>query len=172
MTVDDIRTLYAYNRWANRRLLDAVRSLPLEALAQDLRTSHTSIRGTLSHILLGEWRWLQVWRAQFSTGIDNEEPPSEALADIPSLEARWASVARDQDTFIEALTETALGTPVPFERTQGQRWRFPLAQLMQHVVNHSSYHRGQVVTLLRQLGRTPPVTDFHVFLNDAASGAA
>lgn len=172
MTVDDIRTLYAYNRWANRRLLQAARQLPLDAFTRDLRTSHTSVSGTLTHILLGEWRWLQVWRAQFTGGMQKEEMLPEAFIDVPTIEARWAIVAHDQSAFIETLTETILATPVSFERTQGQRWRLPLVNLMQHVVNHSSYHRGQVVTLLRQLGYTPPATDFHVFLNDAAPGAA
>ena len=113
-----------------------------------------------------------MWRAQFTDGMRKEELPPEAFPDVPSMEARWSMVAHDQDTFIATLTETVLTTPVSFERTQGQRWRLSLAHLMQHVVNHSSYHRGQVVTLLRQLGRTPPATDFHVFLNEQATGAA
>jgi DinB family protein len=58
---------------------------------------------------------------------------------------------------------------VSYENLQGVHWEYSLAETMQHVVNHSSYHRGQVVVLLRQLGQTPPATDFLVFFDEQRS---
>ena len=65
-----------------------------------------------------------------------------------------------------SLTDAQLHGQISYENLQGQRWTYPLVHAMQHVVNHSSYHRGQIVTLLRQLGHTPPPTDFLVFLDE------
>ena len=122
------------------------------------------MRGTLVHILWGEWAWLQRWQG---------ESPKQAFApedflDVPALEARWQLVTREQQTFIERLADERLKGRVAYENLQGQRWEYSLGHMMQHVVNHSSYHRGQVVTLLRQLGKTPEATDFLVFLDETA----
>ena len=168
MKIDDVETLYVYNRWANRRLLAAARLVEPPDFMRELVTSHGSLRGTLVHVLWGEWVWLQRW------GGDS---PKRAFApdefpDIASLESRWAQVERDQANFIGGLTDQRLRTLVSYENLQGQRWEYSLVHMMQHVVNHSSYHRGQVVTLLRQLGQIPPATDFLVFFDEAGSRAA
>lgn len=76
----------------------------------------------------------------------------------------------EQQAFINCLSDDLLEKRVSYENLQDQRWEYSLAQMMQHVVNHSSYHRGQVITLLRQLGQTPPATDFLVFLDENSAG--
>lgn len=164
MNTEDIRTLYAYDWWANRRLVKASRLLDEEDFTRDLRTSYGSVRGTLVHILWGDWLWLQRWRGE----TPKEVFVPEHFADVAALEARWAIVEHDQQIFIESLTDELLKVPISYENLQGQRWEYSLAHMMQHIVNHSSYHRGQVVILLRQLGQTPPETDFLVFLDEAA----
>ena len=78
---------------------------------------------------------------------------------VAALETSCDALAHDQKMFIEGLTDEAVRAPISFESRQGQQCEFSLAHMMQHVVNHSSYHRGQVVTLLRQLGQAPPGTD-------------
>jgi uncharacterized damage-inducible protein DinB len=86
--------------------------------------------------------------------------------DVAAIEGRWADVERDREDFISGLTEDRLGERIAYVNLQGQRWEYALVHMMQHVVNHSSYHRGQVVTLLRQMGRTPPATDFLLFFDE------
>jgi uncharacterized damage-inducible protein DinB len=162
MNVEETRTLYSFNRWANRRLLKAVQVLQWEDLTRDLRASYGSIRGTLVHIIWGEWLWLRRWQGESPKQI----LLAEDFPDWTTLESRWIAVEKEQQAFLERLTDDALEMRVSYENLQGQRWEYSLAQMMQHVVNHSSYHRGQVVTLLRQLEQMPPATDFLVFLDE------
>ena len=162
MNLDEIRTLYAYNRWANHRLLGASRPLSPSAFTRDLGTSYGSLRGTLVHTLWAEWIWLQRWR-----GVSPRQVfAQEEFPDVGAIESRWDEVERNRQDFIAGLTEDRLLAGMSYENLQGQRWEYSLVHTMQHVVNHSSYHRGQVVTLLRQLGQAPPSTDFLVFFDE------
>lgn len=166
MNTQEIQNLYAYNRWANHRLLKAARRLDWKDCTSEMGTSHGSVLGTLVHIIWGEWLWVRRWRS---------ESPKERFApkDFPdwtTLESRWTSVEAEQQAFINCLSDDLLEKRVSYENLQDQRWQYSLAQMMQHVVNHSSYHRGQVITLLRQLGQTPPATDFLVFLDENSAG--
>jgi len=98
--------------------------------------------------------------------ITKGEIPEE-FPDWASLESRWTNVEDEQEAFIKCLTDDLLERRVSYENLRAQRWEYSLVQMMQHVVNHSSYHRGQLVTLLRQLGQTPPGTDLLVFLDES-----
>jgi uncharacterized damage-inducible protein DinB len=163
MNIKEIQTLYAYNRWANRRLLKAARQLDWQDCTSEMGTSHGSVRGTLAHIIWGEWLWVRRWRGESPKGrFTPEEFP-----DWASLESRWTNVEDEQEAFIKCLTDDLLEKRVSYENLRAQRWEYSLVQMMQHVVNHSSYHRGQLVTLLRQLGQTPPGTDLLVFLDES-----
>ena len=162
MNVHEIGTLYAYNRWATARLLDAARSLGPTEFTRDLGTSHRSVRGTFVHVLWSEWIWLQRWRGVSPKEVFGEDE----WPDVDTIRERWSDLERDRQDFIRTLTDDRLPLLIPYENVQGERWEYSLVHMMQHVVNHSSYHRGQVVTLLRQLGRTPPTTDFLVFFDE------
>ena len=163
MNIDDIRNLFAYNDWANRRLLVAAASLTNGELIRDMRTSHTSIQGTFIHILWGEWVWVRRWRGESpKVGFTTAEYPT-----VAKLADRWSDVQREQREFIEQLSEGLLSSRVTYENLHGQRWEYLLAHMMQHVVNHSSYHRGQITALLRQLTYVPPATDLLVFFDES-----
>jgi len=174
VTTEDIRSLYAYDHWANRRVVAAARLLAPEDFTRDLRTSFGSVRGTLVHILGSKCFWLQLWRGDSLEEVVGREPEWEEarFADVAVLEARWSVEEHDLQLFLEGLTDERLKTRMAFQFVQGQPWEFSLAHLMQHVVNHSSYHRGQVITLLRQLGQAPPATDFLEFLKESAEMVA
>ncbi len=161
MNVSEIQTLYTYNRWANHRVVDACRLLNDRDLTRDLEASYGSVRGTLVHILWGEWLWCERWRGKSPKLIFDQEQ----FQDVNAIESRWREVERDHQVFIDALTDELLADSISYENLQGERWEYSLANMMQHVANHSCYHRGQVVTLLRQLHQTPPGTDFLVFLD-------
>lgn len=162
-----IQELYEYNRWANGRILDAASRLTADQFTKDLRSSYGSIRDTVTHIMSAEWIWLRRWK-----GVS----PKAMLAssDFPSillLRTRWAEVEQEQTEFVSSVTEELLRTMISYINTKGERWTYTLRHMMQHVVNHSTYHRGQVITLLRQLGAEPVATDFLLF-QDARSGLA
>ncbi len=162
MDIEDVGFLCAYNRWANRKCVNAAGALSAEQLHQDLGSSHGSVFGTLVHILWAEWRWLGRWLAPTERpGLD----PS-GCENLGTLRRRWAEVERAQAAFLAQLDPSGLADPVSYENPPGTTWTYPLGQTLQHLVNHSSYHRGQVTTLLRQLGAAPVATDLLVFVDE------
>lgn len=168
MNTKDIRTLYTFNSWANQRLTVVAGLLDPDEFTRDLKTSYGSVKGTLVHILWGEWIWLQRWRGESPKRIFLPEE----FADLPAIETQWNSLQRDQHAFIADLTDERLADAISYENLRGERWEYSLGHMMQHIVNHSSYHRGQVVTLLRQLGKTPPSTDFLLFFDEVGQDDA
>jgi uncharacterized damage-inducible protein DinB len=163
VNLDEIRTLYSYDRWATGRLLQASQQLSPAAFTQDLHTSHRSVRGTLVHTLWSEWIWLQRWQGTSPKQVFAED----RFPDVAALQSRWAEIEHDRQDFVAGLTEDRLAGRISYENLQGQRWEYALRHMMQHVLHHSTFHRGQVVTLLRQLGQTPPATDFLVFVDES-----
>ncbi len=161
MNKKDLRLLYEYNRWANARILEAVSALNAGQFNQDLASSHRSVRDTLVHIMSGEWIWLRRWHGQSPKSMFD---PAD-FASLAALRARWVEVEREQMDFVHGVTEVSLKKVVAYENLQGETWRYPLKHMMEHLVNHSTYHRGQVTTMLRQLGAEPVATDFLIFLD-------
>ena len=167
VTKDDICLLYEYDRWANARVLQATSTLGAEQFTRELGGSFGSVRDTLAHILAGEWGWLEYWKeksrgANFVSELRARRDAifrPDAFSSVAVLQAKWAEVEMELLEFLDSLTAESLEQLLPFRNTQVK-----LVHLMQHVVNHSTYHRGQVALRLRQLGATPLATDFHVFL--------
>ena len=162
MDVPELRFLYAYNQWANRRALTAAAQLTEEQLTRDLGTSHGSVFGTLAHILSWEWRWLGRWLGPAAV----PSPDPSGCASLLALQTRWGELEQAQDDFLAGLSPTSLATKVTYENPPGTAWTYSLEHLLRHVVNHSTYHRGQVTTLLRQLGAHPVPTDILVFIDE------
>jgi uncharacterized damage-inducible protein DinB len=155
MTLDDIRTLFKFNYWAKARLMSVLESLSGEQFVKDLGSSHGGIHGTLVHIVGAENIWLSRWTDQTVLKLLGPE-------DYPTLAAvrkKWDEVEGGMSQFLASLTEENISAVVTYKTIEGKQFSYPLWQIMQHVVNHSSYHRGQIVTMLRQLGIKPIGTD-------------
>ncbi len=159
--IENVKFLYAYNRWANEKTVGAAGALSPEQLHRNLGTSQGSTFGTLVHILWAEWRWLGRWIAPAPA----PGPDPNACESLAALRARWAEVEREQAAFLARLSASDLAAPLRYENPPGTTWIYPLGQTLQHLINHSSYHRGQVTTLLRQLGALPVATDLLVFVD-------
>jgi uncharacterized damage-inducible protein DinB len=152
---DDLGRLFQYNNWANHRVLRAAATLTTDQFKRDLGSSYGGVRGTLVHIMSAEWIWLERWK-----GVSPQRMLDEAeFADVLALKERWRVIEEHRDGWFAALPEKDVAGTVPYANLKGDRFENPLWQLVQHVVNHSSYHRGQVTTLLRQLGAKPVSTD-------------
>jgi uncharacterized damage-inducible protein DinB len=167
MTKDDIQLLYEYDRWANNRALQAASALSAEDFTRDLGGSFRSVRDTLMHIISGEWIWLAYWKkppdspallTDLRTRRDTLFKP-DAFPNVAEVHLKWAEVENEQTEFVNRVTDELLEKLLPFRTTQVR-----LAHLMQHLANHSTYHRGQVALMMRQLNAEPLATDFHVFL--------
>jgi len=136
-------------------MLSAAAALTPEELTRELGASFGSVRGTLLHIIWGERRWLQRW-------LDGAAVPDADVAafpDVAALERVWLDLERDRAPFLASLTDAQLSRPLEVRDQQ-----YALGDLVQHILNHSTYHRGQVTLLLRQLGHVPPATDYRLFL--------
>lgn len=162
---DGMKELYAYDRWANARILGACAPVPGSELSRDLSGSFPSVLATLSHILAANWIWLERWHGRSPAGV----PASWGLTDLPKLRERWGEVERGQARFVDDLEPADLERTVDYRNSAGIAFAAPLAQLMRHVVNHSTYHRGQVVTMLRQLGAEAVSTDLVLYHRERAA---
>jgi uncharacterized damage-inducible protein DinB len=164
MDLERIKALYDFNRWANGRVLEAAEKLSLEQFTNDLKSSYPSVRDTLVHIMGAEWIWLERWSG-------NSPKALLAAAEFPTVSAirnRWTEIERGQKAFLASATEESLQKVVTYLNLRGERWEYPLWQILQHLVNHSTYHRGQVTTMFRQLGARPVETDFLVYYDTIA----
>ncbi|HWV35489.1 MAG TPA: DinB family protein [Thermomicrobiales bacterium] len=148
-----IRESFAYDDWARERILAAARKLDPDALVRDFGSSFPSILATLIHMVQADWTWLRRWTGE-SASAQTTGP-----ADLDAVEASWTELARARWRFIENLTDADLDRTIRHQTSTGQIFEMPLGQMMRHVVNHATYHRGQVVTMLRQAGQVPPSTD-------------
>lgn len=151
------RQLLLYTLWADRTCLDAARGLDPEALTREAGVSFGSLLGTLCHILGSQRRWLARFTCQQATADDPDFP------DLESLASAWSETAAELEFFLASLTEEQLLAEITWVDTEGPVYTRPLWQPVCHMVNHSTYHRGQVISLMRQLGYEPPETDLIVF---------
>lgn len=169
MNKDDIQLLYEYDRWANNRVLRAALALNDEQFTRDLGGSFRTVRDALVHIVGGEWGWLTYWKEPSPSAAFVKELwdrhnalfRPEAFPDVAAVRSKLAEIEREQAEFVNGVTDESLQRMLPLRGTQ-----ISLGHLMQHLANHSTYHRGQVALMMRQLGAKPLATDFHVFLVD------
>jgi uncharacterized damage-inducible protein DinB len=165
VNVEDFQLLYNYNSWANHRTLDSCAELSLEQFTRDLGSSFRSVRDTLAHIYGAEWIWLERWHGRIPSAL----PSADDFPDFNSVRSRWAQHEANLDSFVVSLTTSELERVIKYKNTQGTPFEGPLWPMLQHVVNHSSYHRGQIATLLRQLGAKPVSTDLILFHREHGS---
>ena len=158
--------LLEYTKWANHRVVRAVATLPVADFKRDLGSSHGGVRGTLAHTLGAEWIWLERFKGLSPTQVFDEGE----FPDVVVLRDRWAAVEAHRAEWWKALPEDGVSKRVRYKSTKGEPFEARLWELIQHVVNHSSYHRGQVVTLLRQLGVKPPSTDLVLYDRELKAG--
>jgi uncharacterized damage-inducible protein DinB len=160
MTIAEARQLLAYCEWANTRLFAAAEALAAEQLAAEAVSSFPSVRATLGHILGSEWIWMRRWEG----GSPAAAPGWVEGASLPELRGHHGRVQSDRDEYMAGLTDEDLNRVIGYRTLAGKEAASPLADIIRHVVNHSTYHRGQVATQLRQLGVTPPSTDLVAYL--------
>lgn len=159
----DLLQKYAnYNIWANKHFVDLLRICSKEQLEQEITSSFPTLKDTVYHMWSAEDIWIQrlsyverpVWQAglfkgDFSIALDNWELASQKLSQFIA----------DKD---EATLQTST---VKYEDLKKRVYELPIHIGLMQVLNHATYHRGQLVTMLRSVGFTDmPQTDFHVYM--------
>jgi uncharacterized damage-inducible protein DinB len=168
MTPEEIRTLYEYDAWANARALNACAALTQEQLTRDLGNSFGSVRDTLVHIVGAQMIWLDRLHGAPPAGMAKPE----AYPDMAAVRAQWAGTESQLATYVRGLTAADLDRILEFSNAKGVVFRDQIGNILQHLANHGSYHRGQVTTLLRQLGAKPVSTDMIGFYRERAAAKA
>ena len=165
MNLSDIRHLFDYTEWANELALNAAAELSDEDCRRDFKISHCSIFATLLHMAGAEWIWLERWLGRSPAGKEAWSLwTTDSCADLLVLKQRWREVIERRAKFISELEEPGLAAELSFKLLSGDPSTLRLVDQMQHVVNHATLHRGQVVGMIRQLDIAPPATDLLFYL--------
>jgi uncharacterized damage-inducible protein DinB len=153
---DDFASLYAFNRWADRRVLDACRKLTPEQYAAEPVPGWSSVRQSVVHNAVVMDAWLSRLAGQVVDG------PIPAEADFPTIADAERVLERAEQTLqklLPMMTPEWLTTPQTL-RGRGRVAVLPPWAVLRHVVNHSTYHRGQIASKLKRLGVEQAATDF------------
>ena len=165
MDLTDISQLFNYTEWANNLAMESAAKLTDECLRRDVGISHQSIFGTLLHMAGAEWIWLERWHGRSPAKAEAwSQWTIESCADLATLTMRWIEVVGRRRRYIAELDKAKLMSELSFKLLSGDPSSMRLVDQMQHVVNHATMHRGQIVGMIRQLGFDPPSTDLLFYL--------
>lgn len=160
MTLEEMRDLLDYTEWATAALADAIGALPDAARRRHDDSAFGNLLGTFTHLVAAEWVWLERWRRRAPAG-----PPAwVGVATFEEVRERLASVQRERAEWRAALGEPDLARPIAYRTFAGVAHEDRIGEMVRHVVNHGTYHRGQLAMRLRQFGAVPPSTDYIVWL--------
>ena len=151
----ELRVQLAYSSWASRLLLDAAAQLTAEELTRDFGTADRSVLGTLVHIFAADRMWLG--RVQGNPPARFLDPATDLRLD--ALQTAWPALGDRWTTWAAGLTDDAAQSALAYRDLRGNPWETPTWQIVLHVVNHATHHRGQVSGFLRSMGKTPPPLD-------------
>jgi len=159
MQVSMIRFLYEYNDWANDLMIHALEKLQEEVHSRPAGST-ASLRDRFAHIAGAEWIWLQRWKG---------DPPSSApdwsqTGNIRDLAVKLQEVRDERNRILDSLSDSELDRRQEFRNLKGDtKWNVRIGEMLTHVANHSTYHRGQIASMARQMGFAPPSTDLIFF---------
>jgi uncharacterized damage-inducible protein DinB len=156
--------LLRYKRWADKLIFEAVQALPAEELTRERPTLFKTLLNTLNHIYVVDL----VWRAHLEGSSHGISRLSMVLH--TKLEDLWKAQRLLDDWYValgDGLTREAAAEIVEFRFVDGKPGVMSREDMLLHVVNHTTYHRGWVADLFFQIPARPPTTDFPVFLRDA-----
>ena len=143
--------LLDYHYWAQERVFDACASLTPEQFTRDLGSSFKSVRDTLSHLYSADRGWYQVWQSGSLTAM----PTSDQRSDFDVIRREWSEHETKVRAFLNSLSDADVNRVIEFRTPNGATMGYAIGQMVQHLVNHGSYHRGQLTTMFRLLGAEP-----------------
>jgi uncharacterized damage-inducible protein DinB len=152
MNLADLNTWLDYHYWARDIILDAVAPLSPEQFTHSIESSFKSVRDTVAHMYGAEWLWYNRWTGK----LDATMPKYDSWPDVTSIKKAWLDHEVRLRTFVNDEGEAGVTRVYNYKSLAGQPTSSVFWEMLVHVVNHGSYHRGQVTTLLRQLGAPPP----------------
>ncbi len=164
--MQDLGRFLAYKSWADKVFADHISTLPTSLLTQDQPIIFGSVIGTLQHVYLMDFVWKSHLLGQ-DHGLDSRNP-----SDLPDLSALAAQQADIDQWFIDyaaTLPDNDLQAPVSFTFIGGGDGTMTRQDILLHVVNHATYHRGHAADMLYQMGHKPPATDYPIYVTRYSS---
>lgn len=152
MTLDDLKTLLDFHYWARDRALAAAARLTPEQFTRGMGNSFNSVRDTIVHLYSADWGWYQLWHGVAPASL----PSSDEFADLDAIRRAWNQHESRMRAFLDSLTDADVDRRIEIRTADGTTtMSAPIEQMVLHVVNHGSYHRGQLTMMFRQLGVEP-----------------
>ena len=142
---------FNYSQWASHKLLTYALTLPDEDAVCHIGNSHGGILKTFQHIYYGD----RVWLSRLNDAPQQFEDPAPGPTLVDLDREWWALLAR----FEEVAGQSDPTGVLRYKNLKGEPYERPIWQILLHVVNHGTYHRGQIASMMKQLGHQPPSTD-------------
>jgi uncharacterized damage-inducible protein DinB len=154
VSLETLRLHIDYTIWASQRILEAAASLSPDELTRDFGTADRTVLGTLLHVYGGDYIWIE---RMYGTSLTSR--PYDGRASLSTLQTEWPRVWERWREYAGALTDETAEAKVAYSTFKGALYRTPVWQIILHVVNHGTHHRGQAAGFIRTLGKTPPELD-------------
>jgi len=167
VTPELLKFMFQYNAWADRRMLDACGALDNEQFTRSLGSSFSSVRDTVVHLYGAEW----VWNERFDGRSPTALLSSAGFPDLASIRPKLEEMDQFYIDYVSKLSQQDLDRVVHYKVFTGAEFSNPLWQSLHQLTNHASYHRGQITTMLRQLGAKPVSTDLIMYYRELAAAA-
>jgi uncharacterized damage-inducible protein DinB len=164
VSVATVGTHIDYHAWATRRLMDAVEGLSDEELGRDFGTADKSVLDTLVHVYAADRLWLGRILGHPNPGFAGFITPADRSLAV--LQKDWPALLEGWKQWAAGLTEERALEPLSYADLKGGARKEPLWQIVFHVVNHGTHHRGQVSGFLRTMGRVPPGLDLIIYYRE------
>ena len=167
VTPELLRFLFQFNQWADRRMLDACASLSNEQFTRNLGSSFSSVRDTVAHLYGAEYVWNERIHGRSPTALVS----GAGFPDLAAVRVKLEEMDAYYIDFVSKLTQEDLDRVIRYKGFTGEEFSNPLWQSLHQLTNHASYHRGQITTMLRQLGVKTVSTDLILYYRDQATAA-
>jgi uncharacterized damage-inducible protein DinB len=150
-SLEHFQQLFAYHNWANRRVM--------EAMAPEDNSNRDQVVRLFAHMLGAQNVWLLRMTGGNLTGVEvwPQATFEECLAREAEYEHVWSS-------FLSNLDEADLKREITYTTSRGDSFTNTFEDIITHMFNHATYHRGQIATKIKEGGGTPPVTDYIAFV--------
>lgn len=172
MSADLYRMLFAYNDWANAKILNrATEVADADYFATVPGLSFGSLHNTLVHAFVADIVWLARWQGgqppeSMRSGPRSNEVAANEITTLALLKARWAEVESKRRMYLDFLPDAAVGGMLAYQMSTGTPFKDRLEHLMLHTVNHGTQFRTEAAVRLSQLGYSPGDLDLIVYLRE------
>lgn len=163
---DHLMQLFEYVRWADHRQMDACRSVPPGNYLKDYGFSFRNVHDTLVHMCAAQEIWLTRWETSVG-GVAGSPARMLDRSDLPELETvrvYWGALHARFGDFLHRQSTSSLAKRIEWTTTDGKFYSLPLGHLVQHCLDHATYHRGQLNSLIKLAGGTPVRVMYYQYL--------